>query len=86
MASEVSKSTVYFDGSCPLCEAEVRHYRRTDRAGALCFVDISNTATVMPPEMARFHVRRSDGRVLSGAAVPRRSISTSAAADERRPR
>lgn len=75
MASEVSKSTAYFDGSRPLCEAEVCHYRRPDRAGALCFVDISNTATVMPPEMtrqraiARFHVRRSDGRVLSGAAA-----------------
>ena len=42
--SELSKSTVYFDGSCPLCQAEIGYYRRKDQAGALCFVDVSETA------------------------------------------
>jgi predicted DCC family thiol-disulfide oxidoreductase YuxK len=68
------KATVYFDGACPLCRAEIGHYRRTDRDGALCFVDVSESAAVLPDgmtrqqAMARFHVQAGDGRVVSGAA------------------
>ena len=75
MESQLPKSTVYFDGSCPLCRAEIGYYRRKDQDRALCFIDISETSAV-PPEgitqeraMKRFHVRASDGRVLSGAAA-----------------
>jgi len=72
---EPPKSTVYFDGSCPLCRAEIGYYRRKDQVGALCFVDISEAGAVTPEgitqqrAMKRFHVRASDGRVLSGAAA-----------------
>ena len=75
MESELPKSTVYFDGSCSLCRAEIGYYRRKDQDRALCFVDISGTVAV-PPDgitkeraMRRFHVRASDGRLLSGAAA-----------------
>ncbi|MSP43318.1 MAG: DUF393 domain-containing protein [Alphaproteobacteria bacterium] len=75
MGSQLSKSTVFFDGSCPLCRAEIRYYRREDQYGALCFVDISETGGI-PPEgitqeraMKRFHVRASNRRVLSDAAT-----------------
>jgi predicted DCC family thiol-disulfide oxidoreductase YuxK len=70
-----SQSTVYFDGSCPLCRAEIGLYRGQDKAGALCFVDVSEPESVTPEgvtrqrALARFHVRSSDGRVLSGAAA-----------------
>ena len=74
MESKLPKSTVYFDGSCSLCRAEIGYYRRKDYGHALCFVDISETRAA-PPEgitqehaMKRFHVRASDGRVISGAA------------------
>lgn len=73
MEPELSKSTVYFDGSCPLCQAEIGYYRCKDQAGALCFVDVSETGAVTPEgisrqqAMERFHVHASDGRVLSGA-------------------
>jgi predicted DCC family thiol-disulfide oxidoreductase YuxK len=66
---------VYYDGSCPLCQAEIEYYRREDSVPALCFVDVSETAAVTPEgitrlqAMERFHVRASDGRVLSGAAA-----------------
>ena len=75
MESQLPKSTVYFDGSCPLCREEIGYYQRKDQYSALCFVDISETGGI-PPEgitqehaMKRFHVRASDGRVLSGAAA-----------------
>ena len=75
MESELTKSTVFFDGSCSLCRAEIGYYRRNDQGHSLCFVDISETSAA-PPEgvsqeraMKRFHVRASDGRVLSGAAA-----------------
>ena len=75
MEPELTKSTVYFDGSCPLCRAEIGYYRRKDQVGALCFIDISE-AGATPPEgipqqraMKRFHVRASDRRVLVGAAA-----------------
>jgi predicted DCC family thiol-disulfide oxidoreductase YuxK len=66
---------VYFDGSCPLCRAEIEAYRRGDRAGSLCFVDVSERGAALPEGvsrrqvMERFHVRASDGRLLSGAAA-----------------
>ena len=75
MESEVPKSTVFFDGSCPLCRAEIGYYRRKDQAGALCFVDVSETGAATPEgitqrrALERFHVRSGDGRVLSGAAA-----------------
>lgn len=75
LESEPPKSTVYYDGSCPLCRAEIGYYRRKDRAGVLCFVDVSGGDALAPEgitrerAMERFHVRSSDGRVLSGAAA-----------------
>ncbi len=75
MESELPKSTVYFDGSCSLCRVEIGYYQRKDQYSALCFVDISEPGGI-PPEgitqaraMKRFHVRASDGRILSGAAA-----------------
>lgn len=75
MEAGLPKSTVYFDGSCSLCRAEIGYYRRKDRNRALCFVDISESGAVTPDgisqgrAMKRFHVRASDGRVFSGAAA-----------------
>ena len=75
MESELHKSTVYFDGSCPPCRAEIGYYSRKDQAALLCFVDVSESGAVIPEEitqkraMERFHVRANDGRVLSGAAA-----------------
>jgi len=75
MSSEPPKLTVYFDGSCALCRAEIGYYGRHDTDGALCSVDVSNTSTATPQgisreqAMERFYVRASDGRVLSGAAA-----------------
>jgi predicted DCC family thiol-disulfide oxidoreductase YuxK len=73
--AEPAKSTVYFDGSCPLCRAEIGYYRRKDLSGALCFIDVSHPDALVPDSltqrraMERFHVRTGDGALLSGAAA-----------------
>ena len=65
--------TVYFDGSCPLCRAEIGHYRKQRGAETIAFVDVSDADVPLAcgidrdAAMARFHVRESDGRLLSGA-------------------
>ncbi len=67
--------TVYYDGSCPLCRAETDHYRGQVGGGELCFIDVSQPGQVLQADlsreqaMARFHVRRSDGQLVSGAAA-----------------
>ena len=75
MEAEPSRSTVYFDGSCPLCRAEIGYYRRIDHSGALCFIDVSDPDVLVPfgltqqRAMERFHVRTGAGALLSGAAA-----------------
>lgn len=67
------KPTVYFDGSCPLCTAEISHYASRPGGDDLTFVDVSAANAELGPDlsaqdaMSRFHVRLADGRLLSGA-------------------
>lgn len=67
------RTAVFFDGSCPLCQAEINLYRDRDPAGRLYFVDVSKPHAALPPTldpetaMARFHVMARDGRIISGA-------------------
>ncbi|EIJ45135.1 hypothetical protein GWL_45750 [Herbaspirillum sp. GW103] len=68
--------TVLYDGACPLCRREISLYQRGAQEAPLRFCDISRT-DVSPTDLpagftraqllARFHVRRSDGVVFSGA-------------------
>ena len=67
--------TVFFDGSCPLCRAEIGVYQGCQGAKQVAFVDVSviGGGAVVPgldqaSAMARFHVMRSDGTFDSGAA------------------
>ncbi|MEX1166428.1 MAG: DUF393 domain-containing protein [Hydrogenophaga sp.] len=66
--------TVYFDGSCPLCQREIAFYRRMPAAQALAWVDVSQPAELgsglnCQAAMARFHVRDAAGQLYSGAAA-----------------
>ena len=66
--------TVYYDGACPLCWAEIGHYRRCRGAERIAFVDVAPDGAPLGPDLdraaarARFHVRDADGRLRSGAA------------------
>lgn len=65
--------TVLYDGACPLCRREIGIYRGLKSSAPVCFADVSDPAATLPSGttreqlMARFHVRDSDGRLLSGA-------------------
>ena len=69
------KTTIYFDGDCPLCRAEISHYEKQDTAGALDLVNVADPETDLPAgtdrdaALARFHVATTSGRVVSGAAA-----------------
>ncbi|TPG12609.1 thiol-disulfide oxidoreductase DCC family protein [Sphingomonas oligophenolica] len=65
--------TVWHDGDCPLCRAEIALIRRLDRRGAIHFVDVIKAdADACPLDrgalLARFHANE-DGELLSGAAA-----------------
>ena len=67
------RPTVFFDGSCPLCSREIRHYRRLPGAEAIRWVDASRDPTSLAAAgldretaMRRLHARDGDGEWLIG--------------------
>lgn len=69
----MSEVTVWFDGACPLCAAEIRLLRRLDRRQAIRFVDVSLDEGSCPLDrrdlLARFHAQETGQPVVSGAAA-----------------
>jgi demethoxyubiquinone hydroxylase (CLK1/Coq7/Cat5 family) len=70
--------TVLYDGACPLCRREIAVYQDLqpiDPRQTLKFADVSRADCPLPyggvrsDYLARFHVQRADGQVLSGAAA-----------------
>jgi predicted DCC family thiol-disulfide oxidoreductase YuxK len=65
--------TIYFDGSCPLCTAETGYYASREGGDRLGFVDVSADGAQLGADlpsseaMCRFHVRLTDGTLVSGA-------------------
>ncbi len=66
---------VFFDGGCPVCSREIALYQRlsADSRIAPRFSDVAACGQDPAPDltrdaaMARFHVRRADGVLVSGA-------------------
>ena len=66
--------TVYYDGSCPLCQREIALDCRNPASQAFAWVDVSQPAALgeglnCAQAMARFHVRTADGHLFDGAAA-----------------
>lgn len=65
-----ARPTVYYDGACPLCRREIGFYRGRNEDAAE-WVDVSRDAPgaelSKEDALARFHVRRADGSLVSGA-------------------
>jgi len=75
MQATTHSTTVLYDGSCPICSHEIRQYKKADLHAAICWLDVSSPTFVAPPGkstevlMQRFHVIRSDGSLVCGAAA-----------------
>lgn len=74
--SAASELSVYYDGGCPLCRAEIASYQRTEGGESLRWIDANTCgAAELGPDLepatalARLHVRRADGTLLQGAAA-----------------
>ena len=70
---KVNILTVFFDGSCPICTKEIDFYRKRNGAEFLSWIDVSDkdaeiasTNRSRQELLARFHVMRSDGKLISG--------------------
>ena len=65
--------TVLYDGACPLCKREIGVYRNLRSDTPVCFADVSDASVSLPSGttrqqlLARFHVQRESGELLSGA-------------------
>ncbi len=75
-SSDSAELTVYYDGGCPLCRAEIGHYRKSRGAERLAFVDVAGEdATALGSDLdratalGRFHVRGRDEKLTDGAAA-----------------
>ncbi len=75
-ALSAGQLSVYFDGGCPLCRAEIAAYQRTEGGEALRWVDVHScgqaelgTELDKARALARLHVRRPDGTLVDGAAA-----------------
>ena len=69
-----TRPILYYDGACPVCAREIAMYRRQRGADGVQWVDVARCeAAELGPElsrevaMARLHLRRADGRLVSGA-------------------
>lgn len=70
------RATVYFDGACPVCTREIAVYKSCVGAEHIQWIDASDGQNdyvgkdlSRAQALARFHVRRADGTLLSGGAA-----------------
>lgn len=71
-AADARALTVWYDGDCPICTAEIRLMRRLDRGSAIEFVDLSLPGPCPPDRnarLARLHAQARGGAIVAGAAA-----------------
>ena len=76
MSQQLQKLTLFYDGACPLCKAEILFLARRNQAGLLGFVDINTTAfdptkvgVSCQAALATMYAQYTDGALIHGPAV-----------------
>lgn len=72
----MKKLTMFYDGLCPLCQAEIQFLSSRNQAGLLSFTDI-NSAQYSPEKvgvscsqaLAAMYAQYDDGELISGVDV-----------------
>jgi len=74
--TQAPELTLYFDGQCPLCVAEVAFLQSRATSDRLAFVDVTQAGFLAAGHnisceaaMAQIHGRTADGQVLVGVPV-----------------
>ena len=74
--TQLQKLTLFYDASCPLCEAEIVFLSRRNQAGLLEFVDINSTHFELHPSglscqqaMDAMYGQYEDGTLIKGVEV-----------------
>jgi predicted DCC family thiol-disulfide oxidoreductase YuxK len=74
--SELQKLTLFYDGNCPLCMAEILFLGGRNEAGLLGFVDVQSasynpeaTGVSCEQALASMYGQYADGSVIHGASV-----------------
>ncbi|MEM7268441.1 MAG: DCC1-like thiol-disulfide oxidoreductase family protein [Pseudomonadota bacterium] len=71
-ADPARAAEVYYDGACPVCRREIAVLQRALGDPAIAWTNVAERAPKGMDQaelLARFHVRRVDGRLVSGAAA-----------------
>ena len=76
LANAPPELTLYYDGQCPLCVAEIEFLQSRSTKDQLAFVDVTQTGfeaaghhISCEAAMAQIHGRTADGQVLVGVPV-----------------
>jgi predicted DCC family thiol-disulfide oxidoreductase YuxK len=76
MAGNLQKLTLFYDGACPLCQAEILFLSRRNQDHLLEFVDINSdrydpvaVGVSCEQALAAMYGQYADGSLISGAAV-----------------
>lgn len=71
---ESKKATVFYDGSCPMCSREIKHYRRLKGSESIQWIDAATNVHELEKHgltrdqaMARFHVLDAKQQWQTGA-------------------
>jgi predicted DCC family thiol-disulfide oxidoreductase YuxK len=72
----LQKLTLFYDGACPLCQAEIQFLSRRNQAGLLDFVDINserfdadNVGISCEQALAAMYGQYANGVLIQGVAV-----------------
>ncbi len=76
MANDLQKLTLYYDGTCPLCQAEILFLSGRNQDGLLDFIDINSdrydpivVGVSCEEALASMYGQYADGGLINGAKV-----------------